>query len=387
VDIRTILYVHVYLLIGIAVGLVVIAWHPHFRHFRNLAAAFIAGAASTLLRIADGHLPSLISIVFANGLLLVTFVLIHRCMANFVQGGSRTRGVEALLVGGGCVGLAFFTLVHPSIDGRSLVLSSGCGAIGMLSALVLLRCKEGAERRPCLATAGLFLAFALTMAMRCVGVLLHNVPREYFVSSLSNLVNLFGFQIVIVGVPLGYFWMTSTRLWAGQNELARTDALTGLPNRRAFEEGGERVIEQSRSGLMSFAVLAIDVDHFKHINDRYGHKGGDTALRCMAQALTAAVRKEDLVARLGGEEFVVLLENEGVEEARCTAERIRQIVEALNISVDDQVVKATVSAGVAVFEASDTLETVLRRADRALYAAKLAGRNRVMLESSPVPMG
>jgi diguanylate cyclase len=127
------------------------------------------------------------------------------------------------------------------------------------------------------------------------------------------------------------------------------------------------------------------VDHFKHINDRFGHKAGDVALRALAQALKAAVRKEDLVARLGGEEFIALLWNEGVERTLITAERIRQIIESLDIHVDDQVINVTVSSGVAVFEAHDTLETVLRRADRALYAAKLAGRNRVMLEPSLVP--
>jgi diguanylate cyclase (GGDEF)-like protein len=123
------------------------------------------------------------------------------------------------------------------------------------------------------------------------------------------------------------------------------------------------------------------------INDRYGHKGGDIALQSMAQALTTAVRQKDLVARLGGEEFVVLLRNEGVERTLITAERIRQIVESRPIYVGDQVMKVTVSGGVAIFESDDTFEMVLRRAVRALYAAKLAGRNRVMLESSLVPAG
>lgn len=387
-DIRTILYVHVYLLLGMATGLIVIAWHPHFRHFRNLAAAFLAGAGSTLLRLADARLPSVISIVCANGLLLVTFVLLHRCIAGFVQGGSRTKRLEALLVGSGVVLLAFFTLVHPSLAVRSLVVSVGCGVIAVLSAWVLLQgCGEGAERVPCRATAGLLLLFVLTTVLRCAGVLLHTVPREYFASSLINVINLFGFQIVIVGVPLGYFWMTATRLWARQNELARTDPLTGLPNRRALEEWGERAMAQSRSERMSFAVLAIDVDHFKQINDRYGHEGGDVALRALAQALAAAVRKEDLVARLGGEEFVVAFWNEGMGRTQRTAERIRQIVEAMHIDVEGEMVRVTVSGGVAVLESGDTFETVLRRADRALYAAKLAGRNRVMVDASLVPAG
>jgi diguanylate cyclase (GGDEF)-like protein len=390
VDIRTILYMHVYLLVGMAVGLTVIACNPHFRHFRNLAVAFTAGAVSALLRISDAHLPSYVSSVFAKGVLFAMFVLIHRSLADFVQGGSQTKRLEALLLGSACIGLAFFTLLHPSPDARLVVINLVCAGIATLSILTLLRCADTTVRVPCIATAVLLSVCVMTMLLRIVGVLLHSVPEESFASSFLSESNLFGYEIVIVGVPLGFFWMTTTRLtrlWGRENELARTDPLTGLPNRRAIEEWGERAMAQSRSRLTSFTVLAIDVDHFKQINDRYGHKGGDIALRSMAKALTAMVRKEDLVARLGGEEFVVLLWNEGVERTLITAERIRQIVESLNIYVDDQLIKVTVSGGVAVFQASDTLETVLRRADRALYAAKLAGRNRVMLEPSLVPAG
>lgn len=387
-DIRTILYIHVYLLVGMAIGLTVIAFNPYFRHFRNLAAAFTAGAASALTRISASHLPSYVSSILAKGLLFAMFVLIHRSLADFVQGGSRTKRLEALLVGSGCVALAFFTLVHPSPDARLVVINLVCAVIATLTILMLVRCPDKTVRVPCLATAALLSVFVLTMFLRIVGVLRHSVPGKSLLSSFLSESVLFGYEIVIVGVPLGYFWMTTTRLtrlWGRENQLARTDPLTGLPNRRALEEWGERAMAQSRSRLMSFTVLAIDVDHFKHINDRYGHKGGDVALRALAAALIAAVRKQDLVARLGGEEFIVLLSNEGLERTLMIAERIRQIVESLNIHVDDQLIKVTVSSGVAVFEASDTLETLLRRADRALYAAKLAGRNRVMLEPSLLP--
>jgi diguanylate cyclase (GGDEF)-like protein len=371
-----------------AIGLTVVACNPHFRHFRHLAAAFIAGAASALLRIADAHLPSYVSNIFAKVVLFAMLVLIHRSLAEFVQGGSRTKRLEALLVGSGFVGLAYFTLLHPSLDARFVVINLVCAGIAMLSILMLLRCADTTVRVPCVATAVVLSVYVLTMVLHIVGILFHSVLGKSFASSFLDVINLFGYELVIVGVPLGFFWMTTTRLtrlWGRENELARTDPLTGLPNRRAVEEWAERAMAQSRSRHMSFTVLAIDVDHFKHINDRYGHKAGDVALRALAQALTAAVRKEDLVARLGGEEFVVLLWNESLEHALITAERIRQIVESLNIYVDDQVINVTVSSGVALFEASDTLETLLRRADRALYAAKLAGRNRVMLESSPVP--
>ncbi len=199
------------------------------------------------------------------------------------------------------------------------------------------------------------MGFALTAAMRCIGVLFHDTPREFFTASVSNLIGLFGFQIIIVGVPLGYFWMSSARLWGNQNQLARTDPLTGLPNRRALEEWGEEAVGEGRADRSPFTLLVLDVDHFKRINDHYGHKGGDIALRSLAQALAGAVRQEDLVARLGGEEFVILLWNQSLESALATAERIRKLIEELEIVVEDHVLQATVSGGVAVFGADDTL--------------------------------
>jgi diguanylate cyclase (GGDEF)-like protein len=382
-DIRTILYVHAYLLIGISVGLLVIARrHPHARELRWMAVASAAGATSTVLRVADTHIPRLFSILLANLLLLLSFVLIHRCFEAFVVVRLRARSLGMLLVGAGMAGLVYFTYADENIAIRSLILSLTCVALALLNSVTLLGCRDAAVRTPCVATAGLYVMFALTAAMRCVGVLFHDTPREYFAGSVSNLIGLLGFEILIVGVPLGYFWMSSARLWANQNQLARTDPLTGLPNRRALEEWGANALGERRAQQTTLSLLVIDIDHFKRINDRYGHKGGDIALRALAHALAAAVRREDLVARQGGEEFVILLYNQSLEAAVATAERIRKIIEELEIVVDDHVLKATVSSGIAVFEADDTFDAVLRRADRALYAAKLAGRNCVMLEAA-----
>jgi diguanylate cyclase (GGDEF)-like protein len=388
VDIRTILYVNVYLLVGISVGLCVIARrHPHVREMQCMALAFAAGAVSTALRISDSHIPQLFSIVVANVLLLLALALIHRCVAAFAPVDAGVRVFEGALISAATLGLIYFTYSHRSLPARSFILSLTCFGIAMLSGWTLLACQDAAVRTPCVATAGLYVAFALTSAARCIGVLLHDTPHEYFTASISNLIGILGFQIIIVGVPLGYFWMSSARLWDNQNQLALTDPLTGLPNRRALEEWSAKVFQERQALRVPFTILVIDIDHFKRINDHYGHKGGDIALRSLAHALAAAVRREDMVARLGGEEFVILLWNETLEAALVTAERIRTIIEEMEIVIDDHILKTTVSSGVAVFEAEDTFEAVLRRADRALYAAKVAGRNCVMLDSALTLVG
>jgi diguanylate cyclase (GGDEF)-like protein len=377
------MYVNVYLLMGISVVLSVIAHrHPHVREMRCMAMAFATGAVSTGLRLSDGHIPRLFSVVGANFLLLLACALIHLCVASFAPAAAWARVLEGLLIAAGTLGLGYFTYVQESLAARSFVLSLTCLALAVLAIMTLLRCRDEAVRTPCLATAGLYFAFALTTVVRCVGVLFHDTPHEFFTASISTLIGVLGFQIIIVGVPLGYFWMSSARLWANQNQLALTDPLTGLPNRRALEEWGANVLKERHAMRIPFTILVIDIDHFKGINDHYGHKGGDIALRSLAHALAAAVRSEDLVARFGGEEFVILLWNETLDAALVTAERIRKVIEDMEIYIDDHILKTTVSSGVAVFEAEDTFETALRRADRALYAAKVAGRNRVMLDSA-----
>lgn len=394
-DIRTIMFVHISFMLALTGIMAAIAVHPHFRQFHRPATAFAIATLSTLLRLADTHIPLLFSIVLANLLLQLTMLLLHRCLADFVRGGSRTKALEALIVTGELLGLLYYTFVEPSLNARVLVLHLSLLAIAALTILILLGCRDPAVRTPCRAVAVVYTLFSLAAIIRCLGVLFKNAPRDLFSSSTTTVLGLVGFQIMIVGFPLGYFWMTSARLWNSQNQLARTDDLTGLPNRRALEERSLRTIEQSRVHLTPLAVLALDIDHFKNLNDRYGHKGGDLALRSLAHTLAAAVRQRDLVARIGGEEFVILLWNSGLDTALATAERIRQTIEDLEIPLEvqetqesqgnqdaqaHQLLKTTVSGGLALLQPDDTLETALRRADHALYAAKLVGRNRILLD-------
>ena len=389
-DIRTIMFVHISFMLALAGVMAAIAVHPHFRQFYLPATAFVIGTLSTLLRLADTHIPLLFSIVLSNLLLLLNMLLLHRCLAEFVRGGSRTKILEALIASGELLGLLYYTFVEPSMNARVLVVFISLLAVAALTILVLLGCREAAVRTPCRSVAVVYILFSLAAIIRCLGVLFKDSPHHYLTSSTTTtVIGLIGFQIMIVGVPLGYFWMTSARLWNSQNQLARTDALTGLPNRRALEERSLRAMEQSRLHPTPLAVLALDIDHFKNLNDRYGHKGGDLALCSLALTLAATVRPRDLVARIGGEEFVALLWNSGLDTALATAERIRQTIEDLEIPLETQdnqdtqapqLLKATVSDGLAILQPDDTFETALRRADRALYAAKLAGRNRILLD-------
>ncbi len=164
--------------------------------------------------------------------------------------------------------------------------------------------------------------------------------------------------------------------------MAITDELTGLFNRRYFNQELEREILRTNRLGRPFALLLFDIDHFKDVNDTYGHSVGDEALRRVAWILNAHTRKSNLLARHGGEEFASILLESGIEGAMGAAERMRQAV----ARIKDLPSRITVSAGVAIYpQHARDMETLVRSADQALYAAKHAGRNRVCLAEAAAP--
>jgi len=161
--------------------------------------------------------------------------------------------------------------------------------------------------------------------------------------------------------------------------LASTDPLTGAYNRNKFEQGLEAEIGRFyRYKSAPFSVMMLDIDHFKQINDSHGHLSGDMALKAISQAIKEHVRDSDLFARWGGEEFILMLPFTEGDQAAVFAERLREMVRELKI---EQLPALTVSIGVAEYRENDSMETLLERADQALYRAKEEGRNRVRIAS------
>ncbi|MBV8826937.1 MAG: diguanylate cyclase [Hyphomicrobiales bacterium] len=176
------------------------------------------------------------------------------------------------------------------------------------------------------------------------------------------------------------------RVAAMQQELVRlatTDSLTGVFNRRAFFERACDACAQAEAGA-SLSVILFDIDHFKRVNDLYGHDVGDRAISAVAHEAAA---ESTLVGRLGGEEFAMLLAGQGLDEALVAAERLRGKMSALQFDTGHAPLTITASFGVSGWEAGDTIELLLKRADVALYAAKTGGRNRVIAADAnrPIP--
>ncbi len=156
---------------------------------------------------------------------------------------------------------------------------------------------------------------------------------------------------------------------------ARTDALTSLPNRRAFDDSIKQQAALHQRQGVAYGLIHVDVDHFKQLNDRWGHPAGDEVLKTVAAAIRRAARQSDLVARVGGEEFAVVLPNASEDAVIAASERIRASVETTPIRIQGTEVPVTISVGVARITAGEASKSLISRSDEALYASKQGGRN------------
>jgi diguanylate cyclase (GGDEF)-like protein len=154
-----------------------------------------------------------------------------------------------------------------------------------------------------------------------------------------------------------------------------TDPLTGLPNRREFDNRMEERMAAWKRRQEIFSLLIVDVDHFKKLNDQHGHLAGDQVLASMGKSLRTAIRREDAVARYGGEEFAILLPHTSLEQAVHVANNVREAIARIGVDHNGQQLAVTASAGLATIQPEEQPEHLIHRADAALYAAKSAGRN------------
>jgi diguanylate cyclase (GGDEF)-like protein len=206
------------------------------------------------------------------------------------------------------------------------------------------------------------------------------VLAEVSASSSLNVGAAVVWMVTALVFHLALVALVVARLMTDLRRLSRYDSLTELLNRRAMEEALRHEAQRAARAGTPFSVLMVDADHFKTINDRFGHAAGDGALRHLADALRAERRDVDAVGRFGGEEFIVLLPGTSSEEALKAAERLRESLLRRPWAWDEQPMPLTVSTGVAAWNGNgDDVTQLLRRADSALYRAKELGRDRFEL--------
>lgn len=207
---------------------------------------------------------------------------------------------------------------------------------------------------------------------------------------LPPLLSIVGFlylegQVFVLGTTIFVVAAVRERKEVFNRSAATTDELTALANRRSFFDLGEKLIARNRVDGTPYSVLMIDLDRFKSINDRLGHSTGDEVLRVFADTARNAFRPNDILGRVGGEEFAVILPGSGVEASVAIAERLRKAFEDAAEFVQGTPVNATLSVGVAASATGASLEALMKDADTALYTAKQNGRNRVECQPDALP--
>jgi two-component system cell cycle response regulator len=284
----------------------------------------------------------------------------------------------------GCLATRLDCQITPLAYGSSLI---GCKALDTADVIIIATLPEPVERRLKLMSdlrsrrptrraqilmtlpASQSAQTATALDMGADDVVLEGVSQDEFAARVE----------LLIRAKLRADQMRA-RLLAGL-QLASVDPLTGLHNRRFATKRLGEISQTARDSAGEFATLVLDIDHFKQINDRYGHATGDAVLMQIAHSLKSQLRAQDLIARVGGEEFLIALPGYAPERALALADRLRQSVEGLRFAgPDGQRFTITLSIGLAMSDGAEELDETLQTADRALYAAKADGRNAVRMD-------
>jgi len=353
-----------------------ILWFAYAGRFRDGLAAWTtslwAQALAWLLFAARGAVPDVVSIALANSLLVVTALLQLAAIAEF-----RKRPVASRLFWfvPPAVFAAFLAMIDESrLQGVASDLVYG--SANLLIALAVLKQPPGDALRARWLLAACYALAATTLVVKA-GMAPDGLGHAPTAHSYHGFFYLGPYALIIAG-SFAFLLMQKERSDEESSRLATTDPLTGVFNRRTFIELAEQELARSHRAGTPLSIMMLDLDHFKRVNDTFGHLAGDDVLVAFTRLVRDCVRRGDLVVRYGGEEFCVLLPATTLAAAAALAERIRAACAAQPLT--GRAFKVTVSIGLAAYAGgrAANLNDLLARADEALYRAKDGGRNQVI---------
>lgn len=353
-----------------------------FRHW--ISANFGLSLGYALVSLQD-LIPVFLSDILGNLFILYSLILIYEGIQQFYDRPWFSR-VNYFVLGVYAVLEIVFAYIAPSIVARVT-----CTSLAILILLLVTGSQLRNVTIPKLEVTSrwagyIFFIAALGPCIWALLSILRSGPIEFFSKSLSSWHAAF-LSVFTVTWTFFFFFLNSSRLEMDLESarfelelISRTDPLTNLYNRRYFDEQAEHEFQRAKRSGSSNALLLLDVDEFKSINDLHGHDVGDAVLITLATVLRSELRSFDLIARYGGDEFIIMLTDTQKEEAYSIAERIRRRIFLTPFAVRTRIFNVTLSAGIASLEPTDThLRTFLKRGDDALYRAKEQGRNCVVV--------
>ncbi len=334
------------------------------------SAALMLVCLATSLAVTRGKLPDIVAISLSRVLMGVGLYFSYRGTQRFFGVSPR---IGRWLAAGAVLALShsWFTVVQPNFNAR-LAIAVVLG-MGLLSAYLKLVLQQAPLTLGRVMTAVVLLALAATLLSRLLPSLASTIDLGVFNAMRDHEFYVATFAFCTFLLSIGAVLMATERLHAELDLLATRDSLTNALTRRRLDEACGKELKRCQRNGRSLALLVMDMDHFKAVNDTWGHQVGDRVLVNFVARVQPLLRGPDQLARFGGEEFVALLPETSLSEAVLVAERIRQTCAA-----DSQAPVCTVSVGVTTNQRDDdTVDSLFARADAALYRAKANGRNRV----------
>ncbi len=355
-----------------------------------LAGLFLQPFAFILVAL-RGMLPDLLSIVIGATALAASFACLAIALRSF-YGLPERRMRLSVITAMVCAAAIWFTFLAPDLQARITAIHVLLAVLLGSSARAVFR-RGGPQGRVPRITGALFALVTVVVLLRAGLEAEWPVAPEALLQATPVNLACFGSMLLLPQLAtVGFLLMCTDSAQQKLERTARMDYLTGVYNRRAIDDLATRAISAARRHGIPLAIMIVDLDHFKVVNDEHGHECGDNALVEAVRRMRDIVRNEDLVGRQGGEEFVVVMPDIDLASANAAAERLRRSFSETPMALHDGdapiEVPLTISIGVAALEPSDQqFSHLLRRADRALYAAKAAGRNRVMLADGQMSQG
>lgn len=354
-------------------------FNKHIPGLQMWALSYGVGLVPILGLLWREHLPEVLGVLMVQaGMSLGAFLYFWGCS---VYTGRRLLSIPRAIIFMGALLLLnlYFTVVQPHLQMRFALGGVGNGIFFLLTARTLAQ--GGYQRVPMrylvAAVAGAHGVFLLLRPLLFgIGAVQANASLA---AQIPHLVML-EFLIALLFMAFGTLMLANEFTTNELRQLAEIDSLTSIFNRRAFFTLLNKALHQSQRTGMGLAVLVVDLDHFKSINDTYGHQGGDEVLRHFVQTATQCLRQQDVMGRLGGEEFAIFLPGVDAKGAQVVAERLRAAVASQPAALQQGSHALTISLGLTLCVPGDTPDTALHRADQAMYQAKERGRNRVELQ-------
>ena len=376
-----------------AVCLTLLAWYNRrVTGMSWFAGAQIVGLVKLILQGLDGKVPTILSSMVANELYLVSFMMQLMGLRWFVlRKPMQSRWpwmVIALVVT--AYTILYLEWIPYSGNVPNLSFIAICGA----SAWILIKHGRAPFVTVSRVSAVILCGDGIVAAYRAALTNMHYMrPWETLHAQTDPqwLYSLAAMAFLATIMVMCNLWFLVTELERELAEQARTDYLTGTMNRRAMEEAALREVERSTRYRHPLSMIMMDIDNFKHLNDSRGHAAGDSILQAFTNHLKTMLRRPDLLARMGGDEFAILLPDTPASVGKAVAKRIKRSVEGLEVPFETGPIKFTISAGVSELDpAQGKWEEMIRRADKAMYEIKQSGRNSVAVwmpesESSAPP--